>query len=693
MKYGRFSFFLVFLLALTGFSRIYAQQDTSDVIQLIDESKSLAKVGDYNQALKLLKKSDSLSTQMNYLEGKAKTATMKADIFIDQNKIDEAHDLLVSALGNYPESEERAQFHNLLAVTFSRREMDINAVQEFEMAMEYLFRLPEKEHKRMELALMQNLAVVYSNLGQHEKAFNYYLDVIESAKEAQDTTILTLTYNNIGEAYNAEKQFERAQFYLEKALDLARSQNSKMDLYRGHLNYANVLSNQEKYQEALQHYNEAEKLITEVRPGAPPAIILHNKGATLAKMEQYQEAEELLNESLQMSTEAGIRQGMFFNYLVLGNMNLERKRYEEAIFQLKNAAEIAEEIPDLNPAVDAYETLHTAYAEAGQYTNAYEALQTFKSYSDSLAVLNKERELSGAETKIELSRQNEINQLLEEKQAQQEQRITTQYYLIAAAGIIIILIAVLLYMARKQAREREELLQELQNRKEELEELNKAKDRVFAIVSHDLRSPLTSVQGVLQVVKDDIIKGDELNNLIAGVDHSLRKNVEVIEDLLTWAKKQLSGFNLEIQHVDLKPILDDIVTSYSFIALQKKVNLESEVKQQSVKSDANAIRMIFRNLISNAIKYTEPGGTVKVQVTDLENKVRVAVSDNGMGIPESDQDKIFESITWTRIGTGNEKGSGFGLSLSKEFAERMNGKIWYESEEGKGTTFFVELPK
>jgi signal transduction histidine kinase len=223
--------------------------------------------------------------------------------------------------------------------------------------------------------------------------------------------------------------------------------------------------------------------------------------------------------------------------------------------------------------------------------------------------------------------------------------------------------------------------------------LNKAKDRVFAIVSHDLRSPLTSVQGVLELVKDEIIKGDELNNLVDGVEYSLRKNVEVIEELLAWAKKQLSGFDLEMQQVELKPILDDIVTSHSFIALQKKVKLESEVNQQSVQSDANAIRIIFRNLISNAIKYTDPGGIVKVQVTDLQDKVRITVADNGIGIPETDQDKIFRSISWTRVGTGNEIGSGFGLSLSKEFVEKMNGKIWYESEEGKGTTFFVELPK
>lgn len=693
MKYDLIPFFLVALFTIAWVPQVHAQQDTSDVIQLIDKSKNLAKTGAYDNALKLLQKSDSLANSLNYREGKAKSISLRADILIDQNKIDEARNLLIRALEEFPESVERAQFHNLLGVTFSRREMDVHAVQEFETAMEYLSRLPQAEHNRMEIALMQNLAVVYSNLGQQEQAFKYYLDVIESAKEAQDTTILTLTYNNIGEAYTAEKQFERAQFYLEKALELARSQNSKMDLYRGHLNYANVLSNQEKYQEAMQHYNQAEQLILEVRPGTPPAIILHNKGATLAKMKQYKEAEELLNQSLQMSIEGGIKQGMFFNYFVLGNMNLERKRYEEAIFQLENAAHIAEDIPDLNPAVDAYEALHTAYAKAGQYSDAYEAMLTFKTYSDSLADLNKERELSGAETRIELSRQNEINQLLEEKQAQQEQRITTQYYLIGAAGIIIILIAVLLYMARKQDREKEELLQELQNRKDELEELNKAKDRVFAIVSHDLRSPLTAVQGVLELVKDEIIKEDELNELISGVEHSLRKNVEVIEELLAWAKKQLSGIDLEMQEVELKPILDDIVASHSFMALQKKVTLISEVNQQTLESDTNAIRIIFRNLISNAIKYTEPGGTVKVRVTEHQDKVRIAVADNGMGIPVSDQDKIFRSITWTRVGTGNEKGSGFGLSLSKEFVEKMNGKIWYESEEGKGTTFFVELPK
>lgn len=685
--------FLIALFSLCMNGQIQAQSDTTQINKLFEESENLSRAGEYEEALKLLLETDSLANALNYEEGLAKSLTGKADIYIDQNRFEEALNLIELGIELYPESAERLQFHNLRGSIYSNRGNDNLAVQEFEKARKFLGRLQETEKNRMDIGLMQNLAVVYNNLGQKEISFDYYLDVIERAKQLQDTAILTVAYNNIGQAYNAEFQLDRAQYYLEKSLDLAKSQNNKTDIYRAHLNYANVLSNQEKYVEALEHYEIAEKLFNELRPNAPPAIILHNKGSTLAKLGRYQEAEDMLNTSLQLCIDNGINEGMYHNYLVLGNMYLELRRYEEAINNLRHAVDLAQNNPSISSQVSANEALHKAYAEAGQYEQAYETFKTFKAYSDSLSDINKERELSGAENRIELNRQNEINQLLEEKQSQQEQKIRNQYYLIAAAFIIILLIVALWLLDRKRTHEKEKLVRELQERKNELEELNKAKDRVFAIVSHDLRSPLTSVQGVLELVKDEIIKGEELNYLVEGIESSLKQNVGVIEELLAWAKKQLSGFDLEVTQVELQTLMDDVISSQSFLALQKKIKMKAEVTQQKVYADANALRIIFRNLISNAIKYTEVGGRVKVYTEDRENVVRIMVSDDGTGIPESDKDKIFKSISWTRMGTDKEVGSGFGLSLSKEFVEKMNGRIWYESEEGVGTTFFVEIPK
>ena len=339
------------------------------------------------------------------------------------------------------------------------------------------------------------------------------------------------------------------------------------------------------------------------------------------------------------------------------------------------------------------EDLYTVYKEAGNYEKALQHHEQFKELADSLSEVQQDNQLADLESKLELNRQTEINQLLEEKQARQEAQIKFQMILIIIGGGILLLIGALLYTTRRLAKERESLLVELKARKNELEEMNQSKDQVFAVVSHDLRSPLTSVQGIIELIRENVLEGEDLKRLINDIDTSIRENVNVIEDLLAWAKDQLSGFDLNLQEVDLDQIAKDILTTNSFMAIQKNVELKSNLNGETVFADPNAIRVILRNLISNAIKYSEKGGKVQVQAQEKENGVLLSVEDDGVGIPKSAMDKIFKSNTWTREGTKNEKGSGFGLRMSKEFVERMDGEIWLESEEGKGTTFYVLLPK
>ncbi|MDR9417799.1 sensor histidine kinase [Gracilimonas sp.] len=333
------------------------------------------------------------------------------------------------------------------------------------------------------------------------------------------------------------------------------------------------------------------------------------------------------------------------------------------------------------------------YKDAGNAEQALYHHERYKSLSDSLNQVQQDNELANLESQLELNRQTEINQLLEEKQAQQEARIQFQMIMIVAGGVILLLIGILLYTTRKSSKEKEQLLEKVRAQKGELEEMNKSKEQVFAMVSHDLRSPLTSVQGVIELIRDDALKGKDLKKLIDSIEVSIRENVHVIEDLLAWAKDQLSGFDLNLQNVELKPIAKDVLTTNSFMAIQKNITLESSFNGEAVYADPNAIRVILRNLISNAIKYSESGGTVQVLAEEKSDKILLLVRDDGVGVPESSKDKIFNGNSWTRIGTNKEHGSGFGLNMSKEFVEKMEGKIWFESKEGEGTTFYVELPK
>jgi signal transduction histidine kinase len=308
--------------------------------------------------------------------------------------------------------------------------------------------------------------------------------------------------------------------------------------------------------------------------------------------------------------------------------------------------------------------------------------------------LEKERELADLKSQLELNRQSEINRLLEDKQVQQERRIQFQVILIFSGGVIIALIIVLLFMMKKTSKEREEMLKKLKEQKAELEEVNSSKDKLFAIISHDLRSPLTSMQGILYMMKNNLISKDEVELMVNEMEGSIQKNLNVMEDLLVWAKEQLSGVEMNLKPIDLKKVTDDVIVGQEFVADKKGVKIIQKVPQNmTVLADLNALKMVMRNVVYNAIKFTDKGDIIEISTSESENTTQLLIKDSGIGIPEEAKDKIFDSKNWTREGTQNEKGTGFGLSISKDFLERMNGRIWFESEEGVGTSFFIELPK
>lgn len=693
-----YRFILCIILALCGLTG-YAQEDfettadTAYIHSLLLKAKQLQAQSSFDSTLMLANRADSLSQMIGYEEGLVNAAILLADTYAERQELDSALAIVNQAMEEFPETERIGELYRIKGAVLHDQGDIIQALPVLQQAVRKANLLADSARGRFLAGIHQDLANTYASFGDMNESFRNYLKAIEYAESESDTALLTVLYNNLGLSYLHTEEHEKSKYYLERSIAFAKIINNPIDEYRAHLNLANTLREMGEYQSALDNYEIAEQFWRELRPNVPPAIIIHNQGKTLLEMNRYQEAEQLLLTSLDMSQEMGLPQGMYFNHFELSRLFLELDRNEEAVLHGEQALNLAKGSGSSSTLLNAQELMHKVYAAASRYIKAYEILRSNKILTDSLTSLEKEKELAQLESQLELSRQQQVNELLQEKQEQQEKRLRTQYFLIVAAILIIILIAALLVFSRKTTNEKEQLLQEIQARKEELEDLNSAKDRVFAVVSHDLRSPLTSVQGIIELVKDEILKGDDLKRLVEDIDLSVKENVNVIEDLLAWAKEQLSGFNLELKEVALKPLIKDIITSQSFTAISKNVTLESNLKDLKVLADTNALRIIFRNLISNAIKYTERGDTIQIESQEKEDSVVIMVKDNGIGIPKESVQKIFNSKTWSREGTKKEKGSGFGLSLSKEFTEKMNGKIWFESKEDEGTTFFVEFPK
>ncbi len=240
----------------------------------------------------------------------------------------------------------------------------------------------------------------------------------------------------------------------------------------------------------------------------------------------------------------------------------------------------------------------------------------------------------------------------------------------------------------------EELLKKSENN---LREMNASKDKFFNIIAHDLRSPFSSILGFSNLLEEQMREKDYegIEEYVSYIHKSANHAMTLIENLLDWSRSQTGKMEFKPEYIDLKDILDESLLSLNDAATQKSITLKTNMdKNVPVIADMTMTGIVFRNLISNAIKFSHPGGEVYISAEQKPEEIIISVRDKGVGIRKEDITKLFRIDTnHTTLGTKREKGTGLGLMLCKELIEKHEGKIWVESEEGKGSVFYFTLPK
>jgi signal transduction histidine kinase len=230
----------------------------------------------------------------------------------------------------------------------------------------------------------------------------------------------------------------------------------------------------------------------------------------------------------------------------------------------------------------------------------------------------------------------------------------------------------------------------------DLKELNATKDKIFTIIAHDLRSPFTSILGFSELLIENIrtYGPDNSEEFITHINTTAEHTLTLLENLLSWAKTQTGQIEFKPENLLLGPIIQEICEILNSTATIKKITLRNSVSDDIFAyADRNMIKTVLRNLLQNAIKFTYLDGKVDILAVSHQNQIVVSVTDNGVGMSKDIQNKIFRIETnEITTGTANERGSGLGLILCKEFVEKHGGKIWVESEVGKGSDFKFTLP-
>jgi two-component system sensor histidine kinase/response regulator len=228
-----------------------------------------------------------------------------------------------------------------------------------------------------------------------------------------------------------------------------------------------------------------------------------------------------------------------------------------------------------------------------------------------------------------------------------------------------------------------------------LEELNATKDKFFSIIAHDLRSPFNAILGFSEILSELVSEKnyDDIDEYATIIHQSSIRVTDLLMNLMEWSQSQTGRIEFNPVHFEMVHLIDEIKRLFINVAMQKSISItEKAPPEVLVYADEGMVSTILRNLISNAIKFTKQGGEITISIVE-KNEIIVSVSDTGVGIPKTMIDRLFKiDQNYSTTGTCNEKGTGLGLILCQEFVQKHGGKIWVESEEGKGSVFYFTIP-
>lgn len=614
----------------------------------------------------------------------------KGDFYLVQQKLDSARSVLMEAAKLAPGISVQTKIKNLLATAYRYQGDNQKAIELYKEALALVDTTAET---RTAAGIAQNVGDAYMNLGARGEAFSNYNKAIEFGERAQDSLFLATSLNNIGEAHNSIENYEEASYYLERALEISRDIGFKPGLLRVYLNLGNTRSGQSRFNEAESLYTEALALSKKIRPDTPPVQIQYNLGELYNRMERYDEAEGYFRTSLENSRKIGIPQGIYYNSTGLGNLAIARGNLSQAVDFYSTALDVAQQLNNPSLQRAAHDKLYELGKELGDHSLALNHLEHASAISDSLTSREKEQMLADYQTRLNVQQKDQMNKTLQAEKSRQEAQLQLQRWLLILGGLVIVVTLISASLLFKSNREKNRINKKLKEQKNDLEEANAVKNKLFSIVAHDLRTPLSALTGMLELVREEALSEEEMRKLFREMEFSMHQNMNIMENLLVWAKQQLSGIQVDIRPLYAGEIVDEIVGAQIFNANHKNISLENEIEDDlKVLGDYDLFKLVVRNLISNSLKFSNTGDAITISAKIKDDNALFKVRDTGIGMPEEIQSKIFADGISSRKGTNDEKGSGLGLNLCREFIQRQNGSIYFESSEGVGTAFYFTLP-
>ncbi len=541
------------------------------------------------------------------------------------------------------------------------------------------------QNKKGEAATLVRLGVVELRKGNYDRAIAYFLQALKASESIKDFAGIMEAQVTLGEVFLKQGAYEKSLEYLKTAEKLDE------DLPFSSLRL-NLFNNLGAVYKGLKHYDLAISYLKKgikqsQRPGMEGLNITLNNtlAGVYTQRGKYQDAINILNSSLVKSKHINNYIRELQTLLELSEL-YKKTKTDSSVKYLNLALKLAQEKKSYKQQIDILNTLSTYYSSQKNFEKAYHMKEKSQALSDSFYYQDMSREIINLQAEYELDKSKvRLKDLQIENRKQQFER---NVILALAAAMIFIIIVISYYYLRTR-----KLNALLNKSNEDLKESNDVKDKLFSIIAHDLRMPLTTAVSILPLLNDEEATSQEREEIVDTLVSNFTTSLDTLNQLLRWGEMQIKGVSISPSNFDAGVETARVLSFLGSMINTKRLTIANRVSSPIVVfADIDHVHFVLRNLISNAIKFTPEGGTISLEVIKKSGFYVFSVIDTGVGIAAERIDTIFTIKNSSTPGTNNEKGTSLGLVMCREFVEKNGGEISVRSSD-QGSVFSFSLPQ
>lgn len=579
---------------------------------------------------------------------------------------------------------------------------------DYEMAMDFLIKCLTIEDsldlKESRIFTYLAMAKVFKEVGNYNKSGQLLEQALTFNEPLQNPNVQVLILNELGLVNASTGKMEEALKKFAQVLDFKNEiKNNKVEA-EALFNIAHLFSAQGNYIRSLEHHKRALRIRRAIGDKRNESLSLNDVGELYRLMKNDTKA--LANHEVALTIRQSLddKNGIAESYNNIGTLYYQEKKFEKAISNLQAGLQAALESQAIDQQLKSYDYLSLCYKELGAYDEALKNRELFVVASDFIQNQKYDQRLLESQNRYVIdTKESQIEALERERQQRQRQlqeQKNLRNFLVTLTGLTLMIGVLIFYLYKTKQRankELQEVNQKVQQQNLQLQDLNATKDKFFSIIGHDLKGPLNSLTAFSRLLINhiDSLSKEEIQTLAKDFDKSLKNLFALLENLLEWSRSQTGKIEFKPEVFDLTTLLKENKELLQKQAQNKKIKL---VALNDTKVFVNAhkpsINTVVRNLISNSIKFTPEGGSITVGLKPNHTQAIVSITDTGVGMSRDVIGKLFRiDAKHSTKGTADEKGTGLGLILCKDFVEKNGGKLWVESEEGKGSVFYFTVPQ